>query len=191
MKKIYTAIIIIALALFISCDDKKAKDAITKAIDETVAETVAKAENGTSLANNVQGNTQSKTKTIQVIQGKVQVTEGEAGSRPEDTPEPESETPLTKPALSAQRVRWETPITFQKVEGHTYRLKDNKQGFVSLGDVSENIHQVKATQVVVDVVVVATKGSEQIESDPIDFLLHVANKVALQAEIEVDKRLRK
>ncbi len=34
MKKLYTTILIITLALFISCDEKKAKDDITKAIEK-------------------------------------------------------------------------------------------------------------------------------------------------------------
>ncbi len=39
MKKLYVTILLIVLALFISCDEKKAKDEITKALDETVEET--------------------------------------------------------------------------------------------------------------------------------------------------------
>ncbi len=39
MKKLYTTILIIAVALFISCDENKAKDEIKKALDKTVDET--------------------------------------------------------------------------------------------------------------------------------------------------------
>ncbi len=36
MKKLYTTILIIAVTLFISCDENKAKDEIKKALDKTV-----------------------------------------------------------------------------------------------------------------------------------------------------------
>ncbi len=87
-------------------------------------------------------------------------------------------TPPTKPDLSSESVRWTIPITFQKVEGHTYRLKDNKSGVVFLNEMDEN------TGVVSDVVVVATKGSETIDSGPIEFTVFVASsKVELIKEI--------
>ncbi len=91
---------------------------------------------------------------------------------------------LTKPVLSAQRVRKETPITFPKVEGYTYALKPVTSG-VTLSDVEGDTtkKQVRSTVVVSGVIVVATKGSDTIESDPIDFLFYVADKKALEAEI--------
>ncbi len=138
MKKIYVAIVCIALALFISCDDKKAKDDITKAIEKI------------------------GDKAVDVV---------------------DKATPtLTKPALSAVRIRKEEPITFPKVARHTYALKvpDN---FLTLSDVDKNTGQVRSTEVAIGVVVVATKDGNSIESDPIDFLLYVADKPALVAEI--------
>ncbi len=39
MKKLYKIILLITLALFISCDEKKAKDEITKAIEKSESET--------------------------------------------------------------------------------------------------------------------------------------------------------
>ncbi len=39
MKKLYTTILLISLALFLSCDEKKAKDEITKAIEKSENET--------------------------------------------------------------------------------------------------------------------------------------------------------
>ncbi len=93
-------------------------------------------------------------------------------------------TPPTKPDLSSESVRWTIPITFQKVEGHTYRLKDDKSGVVFLNEMDENTGVVTATQAVSDVVVVATKGSETIDSDPIEFTVFIASsKVELIKEI--------
>ncbi len=55
---------------------------------------------------------------------------------------------------------------------------------VSLSDKDENTGQVSSTEVVSGVIVVATKDGKSIDSDPIDFLLYVADKVALKAEID-------
>ncbi len=163
------------MALFISCDDKKAKDEIKKAIDKVAKED----EKGTSKKGNTQGSTQTKTKTIQVVQGKVQITEGEEAGG--DTPPPT----LTKPVLSAQRIRKETPITFTKVTGHTYTLK-NATSDVTISDVMGDVtkKQVSSTVVLSGIIVVATLDGNSIESDPIDFLLHVADRTALKEEIK-------
>ncbi len=93
-------------------------------------------------------------------------------------------TKLTKPVLSTYRVRKEIPITFTKVAGHSYALKTATSG-VTLGDVVGDTtkKQVSSTVVVSGIVVVATLDGNSIDSDPIDFLFHVANKAALQAEI--------
>ncbi len=135
MKKIYVAIVCIVLVLFISCDDKKAKDDITKAIEKI-------------------------------------------GDKATPT--------LTKPALSAVRIRKEEPITFPKVARHTYALKV-PANFLTLDVSDENTGQVRSTEVAIGVIVVATFDGDTIESDPIDFLFYVADKPALVAEIK--KRL--
>ncbi len=93
---------------------------------------------------------------------------------------------LTKPVLSAQRVRTGVLITFTKVPGYTYALKASVNG-VTLDVSDKNTGQVRSTAVVSGVIVVATFDGKTIESDPIDFLLYVANKKALQDEIK--KRL--
>ncbi len=157
--------------MFISCDEKKAKDEITKAIDETVAE----ADKGTSPV-------KPQGKTIQVVQGKVQITEGDAESTPGGEPET---IVLTKPILSAYRVRKETPITFPKVARHTYSLK-NATSDVTISDVKGDTtkKQVSSTVIALGVIVVATFDGNTSESEPVDFLLHVANRKALQDEIK-------
>ncbi len=64
----------------------------------------------------------------------------------------------TKSALSAYRVRKETPIKFTKVAGYTYALKSVISG-VSLGDVvgDSTKKQVSSTKVISGVVVVARR----------------------------------
>ncbi len=132
MNKIYIAILIIALALFVSCDEK----------------TVDEADKPAKSQNTPQG----------------------------------SDATLTKPAVSAVRIRKEEPITFPKVPKHTYALKD-PANFLTLDISDENTGQVRSTKVASGVIVVATFDGTPIESDPIDFLLYVANKKALQDEI--------
>ncbi len=139
MKKIHTTILIIALALFISCDEKKAEDDIKKAI------------------------TKITDKAVDVV----------------------DKATLTKPVLSTQRARTGVPITFPKVPGYSYKLKQAVSG-VTLSDVAgePTKKQVNSIKVVSGIIVVATKDSTSIDSDPIDFLLYVATKAALQAEIK-------
>ncbi len=150
MKKIYTAILLIALTLFISCDENKAKDEIKKALDKTVDEADKPAK----------------------------------PTKPQNTPQGSGAT-LTKPVLSAQRVRMGVPITFPKVKRYKYTLK-KPANFLTLSDVEGDTtkKQVSSTKVITGIIVVATKDGKTIESDPIDFLFYVANKAALQAEIE-------
>ncbi len=134
---IYIAVLCIALALFLSCEEKKVKDDITKAIKKIGDKAVDKIK-----------------------------------------PKP------TKPVLSATRIRKEEPITFPKVAKHTYTLKD-PANFLTLSDVKGDTtkKQVSSTVIALDVIVIATLDGDSIESDPIDFLLYVANKKALQDEI--------
>ncbi len=247
---IYIAVLCIALALFISCDEKKAKDEIKKALDKKVDVADKSTPKPTNAGTTPQGsgrptNTESeeaggdtppppspklfvvssyrvqvgqaatftklpgytyalKTPTINVILSDV---EGDAtkkqvsatevvsgvvvvGTKDGNTIESEPIefflNELTKPVLSALRVRKETAITFPKVVEHTYALKD-PANFLTLDVSDENTGQVRATKVASGVIVVATFDGNSIDSDPIDFLFYVADKPALEAEIK--KRL--
>ncbi len=73
--------------------------------------------------------------------------------------------------------------TFPKIEGHTYALKQAING-VTLDVSDANTGRVTSTEAASGVIIVATKGSDTIESEHIEFFLfYVANKAALQAEI--------
>ncbi len=75
--------------------------------------------------------------------------------------------------------------TFTKLTGYTYALKTVTKG-VTLSDVVDDTtkKQVGSTEKASGIIVVATKDGTNIESDSIEFfLLHVANKKALQDEI--------
>ncbi len=100
----------------------------------------------------------------------------------------------TKPVLSAYRVRAGTAAAiFTKVTGHTYKLK-HASGLdlrgVTLSDVvgDPTKQQVRSTKVISGIVVVATLDGNSIDSEPIDFLFHVADKATLQAEIKRAQR---
>ncbi len=171
MKKLYTTILIILLALFISCDEKKAKDEITKAITEITDET-----------ENVADNTTPKPQGS----GTLTNTKGEeAGgeTETEDTPPPA----LTKPALSDKRAPWNTPIAFPKVPGYTYELKEEKTG-VTLRKVEINAIEITATQSAQNVIIVATFDGRTIESNPIEFTKIQGNGLSF-ATINVNKTL--
>ncbi len=153
---IYIALITFVLLLF-SCEEKKAKDAVENATKKTAVD-------------------QTKETPPPLTEPKGNIPDAPQG---EELPPP-----LTKPALSAYRVRKETPITFPKVAGHSYALKTVTSG-VTLSDVEGDTtkKQVSSTKVVSGVIVVATLDGNAIDSEPIDFLLHVADKTALEAEI--------
>ncbi len=174
MKKIYTAIMLIAVTLFISCNEQKARDDITEAIEKIRDKAVDVVDAVDKVTPKPQGS------------GTLTNTENEdAGSEDAggDTPPPPTPT-LTKPVVSATSVRVGQAVTFSKVEGHTYTLKQAVSG-VTLSDVAGDTtkKQVSSTQAATDVVVVATLDGNTEESDPIDFLLYVATKVELQTEI--------
>ncbi len=145
MKKLYTIMLIIAVALFISCDEKKAEDDIKKAFTKI-----------TDKASDV----------VDAVD--------------KATPK------LTKPVFSQASANWDTPITFPKVAGYTYGLKGKKTG-ISLSETTGNRMLVTATQSAQGVIIVATFDGNSIDSEPIDFLLYVANKKALQDEIKTAK----
>ncbi len=156
MNKIYTAILIIALALFVSCDEQKAKaeDDIKKAfteITDKAADVVDKATpkpQGSGTPKNAEGEDAG----------------GEGVEEPEDT----SPQALIKPALSRESAPWNVIIIFAKIAEHTYELKEEKTG-VELTEVTGNRMQITATQSAQNVIIVATLNGESIESNPIEF----------------------
>ncbi len=144
MKKLYTTILIIAVALFISCNEQKAEDDIKKAF------------------------TKITDKAVDVVDAVDKVTPKPTNAGG-DTPPPPAPT-LTKPVLSSYRVRTGQVATFPKVEGHTYRLKDPTISGVSLEVSDKNTGRVTSTQAASGVVVVATLDDSSEESDPIEFV---------------------
>ncbi len=92
--------------------------------------------------------------------------------------------PLTKPVFTSAVANTRIPITFPNIAGHSYALKHASGLDISdvVGDPTKK--QVRSTEVISGVIVVATKDGKFINSDPIDFLFHVANKAELKAEIE-------
>ncbi len=77
---------------------------------------------------------------------------------------------IEKPALSSTSVAWGTKITFPKSIYHSYELKDNKGGVVSL-DTSSDPATISATKPVTGIVVIAERNeyTGNIESAPITF----------------------
>ncbi len=76
---------------------------------------------------------------------------------------------ITKPALSSERVKVGTAVTFPKVPGYAYRLKEEKTG-VTLSEDTGNRMQITATRAASGVVVVATLDGLTEESNPIEFV---------------------
>ncbi len=76
---------------------------------------------------------------------------------------------LTKPAVSSDRVKVGTAVTFQKVEGHSYELKQAVSG-VTLEVSDEKMGRVTSTQAASGVVVVARLDDSSEDSDPIEFI---------------------
>ncbi len=128
MKRIHTTILIIALALFISCDEKKAEDDIKKAF------------------------TKITDKAADVVDAVDKA-----------TPK------LTKPAINSQRARVGTAVTFPKVEGYSYELKQAISGVI-LNVSDKNTGEVRATEALSGIIIVATKDGKSIESNPIEFV---------------------
>ncbi len=201
MKKIYVTILLIAVALFISCDEKKAKDEITKAIEKSENETQNVADNktpkpkGSGTLTNTKGEAGSKpegsgtpTNTGSEDAGgeEGEEAEGETESEePEKTPPP----PLTKPDLSSERAPWDILIVFPKVAGHTYKLKEAVRG-VSLTVLDETTMQITATQSVQNVIIVATVDGKTTESEPIEFTRIPGNTLSF-ANKAIETKLKK
>ncbi len=150
MKKLYTAIMIISLALFFSCDEKKAKDEIKKALDKTVEETdkATPKPKGSGTLTNTKGE--------------------EAGDEGVEEPGKTPPPVLIKPVLSDKRAPWSEPILFPKVPGYTYGLKGKKTG-VAITEYSSETMQVTATQSAQNVIIIATLDGKTTESNPIEF----------------------
>ncbi len=158
MKKLYTTILIIAVTLFISCNEQKAEDDIKKAFTNITDKAVDVVDAVDKVTPKPQGS------------GTLTNTEGEeAGSEDAggDTPPPPAPT-LTKPVLSSERAAWGTVITFSKAAKHTYALKEAKTG-VTLSEATSNTMQVTATQSAQNVIIVATFDGTTSESNPIEF----------------------
>ncbi len=198
MKKLYKIILLITLALFISCDENKAKDEIKKALDKTVDKATPKPAVTKPVLSatrvrvgqvatfpKVLGHTyelkEEKTGvTLTEASGnKMQITATQAasnviivatldGSTEDSDPIEFVLIEITKPVLSSYRATWDTVITFPKVLGHTYELKEEKTG-VTLTGASGNKMQITATQAASNVIIVATLDGGTTESNPIEF----------------------
>ncbi len=187
MKKIYIAIVCIALALFVSCDEKKAKDEITKVLDKTVDvgdKATPKPANtqGNTQGGNTPTNTEGEADSSSQGSGTPTNTEGEeaGGDTAEDTPLPPPTT--TKFVVSSYRVITGQVATFTKVAGYTYALKTPTSG-VTLSDVEGDTtkKQVSSTEAASGVVIIGTKDGNTIESDPIEFVLIELTKPAVSS----------
>ncbi len=78
---------------------------------------------------------------------------------------------IVKPTFRPSKsVSWGTDISFEKLEGYTYELKDNRGGAVSL-DTSSDPARISATESVSAVVIEVRRSgySGKVESDPIEF----------------------
>ncbi len=215
MKKLYTTILIIAVSLFISCDEQKAEDDIKKALDKTVDKTTPKpaitkpvvsatrVRVGTAATfSKVKGYSYKLKKVINGVRlevsdentGQVSSTQAASGvvivatfdgNTEESEPIEFVDVALIKPVLSSKTVRVEYAVTFTKVAGYTYTLKNATSG-VTLSDVEGDTtkKQVSSTEAARGVIIVATLDGNSIESDPIEFIfVYVASKAALQKEI--------
>ncbi len=158
MKKLYTTILIIAVALFISCNEEKARDDITEVIEKIGDKAVDAMDAVDKVTPKQQGGN-----TPTNIESKDAGSEDAGGG----TPPPPAPT-LTKPVLSKERAPWSEPILFPKVAGHTYALKEEKTG-VTLSEGIGNIMQITATQSAQNVIIVATFDGTTSESNPIEF----------------------
>ncbi len=158
MKKLYTTILIIAVALFISCNEEKARDDITEVIEKIGDKAVDAMDAVDKVTPKQQGGN-----TPTNIESKDAGSEDAGGG----TPPPPAPT-LTKPVLSKERAPWSEPILFPKVAGHTYALKEEKTG-VTLSEGIGNIMQITATQSAQNVIIVATFDGTPSESNPIEF----------------------
>ncbi len=84
-----------------------------------------------------------------------------------------------KIAFSQASAPWGTPITFPKVPGYTYTLKEKKTG-VALTEATSDTMQVTATQSAQNVIIVAKLASAgfTVYSDPIEFTRKQGNTLS-------------
>ncbi len=75
---------------------------------------------------------------------------------------------ITKPVFSQASAPWDTVITFPKVPGYSYALKEKKTG-IALSEATSDTMQVTATQSAQNVIIVATLAGLSSESNPIEF----------------------
>ncbi len=162
MRKIIV-LLAIAFMFIASCDEKKAEETVNKVakkieIDKTTPKTTPATP------------ADSSKQTKGDVKGKGDA--GMGGIAEEDKsgegPEPPSTT--IKPVLSSTRVGWETAVTFPKITGHSYALKDPTISGVVLNLLDEGAGRVTATQPATNVIVVATKDGKSIDSEPIEFI---------------------
>ncbi len=93
-----------------------------------------------------------------------------------------------KIAFSQESAPWDIPITFPKVPGYTYTLKEKKTG-VALSEAASDTMQVTATQSAQNVIIVANLASAgfTIYSDPIEFTRKQGNTLSF-AQASYTKR---
>ncbi len=201
MKKLYTTILIIALALFISCDEKKAKDEITKALDkavDAVDKTTPKLTKPVLNATRVRVGTAATfpkvagyTYTLKEKKRGVRISEGTSNTMQVTATQAASGVVVvaTKDGNSIDS----EPIEFVIIEltkpaVSSYRVRtvqvatfpkvlghtyELKQAIsgVSLEVSDESMGRVTATQAASNVIIVATLDGNTEESDPIEFVL--------------------
>ncbi len=97
---------------------------------------------------------------------------------------------IVKPTFRPSKsVSWGTDISFEKLEGYTYELKDNRGGVVIL-DTSSDPARISATESVSAVVIEVRRAgySGKVESDPIEFTKKAGNGLSFVSSSE-EKRV--
>ncbi len=97
---------------------------------------------------------------------------------------------IVKPTFRPSKSEpWGTDISFEKLEGYTYELKDDKGGAVSL-DTSSDPARISATESVSAVVIEVRRSgySGKVESDPIEFTKKAGNGLSFVSSSE-EKRV--
>ena len=154
-----------------ACDKPEAKPSTNiekdekadTAIDETVAE--VEKEKGTNSAT-PQGS----------VQGTPQGTKKQGNAQGGST----ATIAVTKPVVTSS-APWGTVVTFPKVAGHTYTLKEEKTG-VTLSESTGNRKQITATQSARGVIIVATFDGTTSESEPLEFTRKKGNGLSFATE---------
>ncbi len=118
----------------------------------------------------------------------ITATKAESAKYEEQTASYELRVEKLKIAFSQASAPWDTPITFPKVPGYTYTLKEKKTG-VALTEVTGNRMQVTATQYAQNVIIVAklARIGLTLYSDPIEFTRKQGNTLSF-AQASYTKR---